>query len=270
MKNKQPIKKTLDQRRIVITRAPHQTESFRRQLEEHGATPISLPAIQIVPPPSWDAVDHALDHLSSFDWLVLTSTNGVRFLCNRLDQRSLRIPSSCKIASVGPATTEELENHQISVDLQPEETFRTRTLGKKMNQTLPANQDILLLRSNRANPELQSMLKDQGHQTSQENVYRLEKNTSLSKEEIQQRFTPLPDLLTFASSMTVEHFHDIVKSCLSSAHLQEIPAACIGPVTAKTARKHNYNVEILPDKYTIPALTEAIVQYYSNKKSADR
>jgi uroporphyrinogen III methyltransferase/synthase len=70
------------------------------------------------------------------------------------------------------------------------------------------------------------------------------------------------DVLTFASSSTVNNFAHLV----GRDHFQKLAAklviAVIGPVTAKTLEKFGLQTQIQPQTYTIPALTEAIVDYF--------
>lgn len=249
---------SFESHRIVVTRARHQISAFSEKLRSYGAEPVEIPAIRIAPPSNWSSVDERIQNLSHYQWLVFTSTNGVAMFFDRMDHHNSTIPEQCSIASVGPATSEELKSRGISVDLQPSNQFRTSQLGLDLQEVLPPNTNVLLPRSNRANPQLTEILREAGHNPDEIHVYRLVPNNQIPPDTLKTRFTPEPDLLTFASSMTVEYFCDITFPHLDSEHILDIPCACIGPVTAETARKKEFDVIIKPEQYTIPDLAEAI------------
>src|SRR5437588_4066415 len=76
----------LEGKRILITRAHHQAAEMARELEGLGATVISIPTIEIRPPQSFQPLDKALKKLPAYDWLILTSVNGVNALRKRMEK----------------------------------------------------------------------------------------------------------------------------------------------------------------------------------------
>ena len=80
-------------------------------LEELGAEVILVPAIEIRPPDDTEPLDQAIARLRTYDWLIFTSVNGVRFFTQRLDAsaRDMRALSSLKICTIGPATRAAVE-----------------------------------------------------------------------------------------------------------------------------------------------------------------
>ena len=113
----------LEGRRIVLPRAADQAEEFCRALREAGAVPIVFPTIGIAPLDDYAALDAALLSLASYDWVVFTSANGVRVVCDRV--RHSGLPSGvfnhCHVAAIGPATEALLHERGISVSLRPQE-----------------------------------------------------------------------------------------------------------------------------------------------------
>ena len=108
----------LEERRIVITRAAHQAGGFGHKLEQCGARVFYLPLIRIEPSPNARCPESP----DRFDWLVVTSVNGVNYL-NRcfLDAgQSLRNMTRCRIAAIGKATAEALAEHGLRADVVPE------------------------------------------------------------------------------------------------------------------------------------------------------
>jgi uroporphyrinogen-III synthase len=75
---------------ILVTRSLGQSNQFSDRLTAAGATVIEMPALEIGPPSSWEALDQAISHLSTFNWLILTSSNGVEYFFQRLEKSGSR------------------------------------------------------------------------------------------------------------------------------------------------------------------------------------
>jgi len=45
--------------------------------------------------------------------------------------------------------------------------------------------------------------------------------------------------------------------------MKDITVACIGPITADTAKNLGFDVHIIANSFTIPELCEAILDYYN-------
>src|SRR5689334_20209232 len=69
---------------IVITRPEAQAQEFVDLLRQVGAIPIIFPTIQIAPLADNTQLDAALGRLKEYDWVVFTSANGVRVVCDRM------------------------------------------------------------------------------------------------------------------------------------------------------------------------------------------
>src|SRR5262250_428096 len=122
-------RKPLFGRRIVVTRARAQAAGFVDALAAAGADVIPCPTIEIAPPASWAPLDAALAHVESYDWVVLTSVNGVEMFFERLRAlcRDVRTLHGVRIAAVGSETAAALGARGIVVDVVPEE-FRAEAV----------------------------------------------------------------------------------------------------------------------------------------------
>jgi uroporphyrinogen III methyltransferase/synthase len=245
--------KPLFGRRIVVTRSRGQASELTRLLEEKGAEVIELPTIEIRPPSRWTSLDRAIRNLPKYDWLAFTSANGVQYFFERLFRlkKDLRHLHGVKIAAIGPATARPIEVLGIHVDLVADE-FRGEALARKMIKKGVRGKTILLAQAKQAREVLRDELKKAGARVEVVEAYR----SVIPPVGTALRW-PLQnvDLITFASSLTVENFVKMVGAT-------KFPVACIGPVTAETAREHGLNVAVQPRKYTMPALVEAIVDYF--------
>jgi uroporphyrinogen III methyltransferase/synthase len=145
-------------KRILVTRPRHQAGDLVRQLEQFGAVPVVLPAVEILEPADWGPVDHALADLARYQWLVFTSANGVHALVRRLRQtgRDLRALGGLRLAAIGPATADALRGYHLEPDLVPAE-FRSECLAAALKERA-ADQRILLARADRGREVLREEL----------------------------------------------------------------------------------------------------------------
>ena len=119
-------------RLVLVTRPGEQAQELRELLAALGAEVLEQPGITVSDPPDWSPVDAALDHVASYDWLVFSSSNGVKRLLDRLLLRggSLEQLASVKLAAIGPGTAAELVRYGLAADVVPEE-YRAESLAER-------------------------------------------------------------------------------------------------------------------------------------------
>ena len=110
-------------KRILVTRAREQIEEFSHLIQRYGAHVIAFPTIEIAPPEDWHPLDEAIEKLDSYDWVIFTSVNGVRFFTQRLYEKGINITilAEKKICAIGPRTQRELEKLGLTVTFCPSE-----------------------------------------------------------------------------------------------------------------------------------------------------
>lgn len=243
-------------RRIVVTRAPDQAGELSDRLRALGADAIELPVISIQPPEDPGPLDRALDRLSTYDWLIFTSVNGVRFFLDRLDRspndlRSLR----ARICAIGPATKRAIESLHLKVDLMPAE-YVAESLVKAFAAEPLQGKRVLLPRAAVARDLIPAELAKLGVKIDVVEAYRnvVPPEAADRAREIfsaQER----PDWITFTSSSTVKNLVAIA----NPKSLRGIRIASIGPVTSETARALGLTVDAEAKQFTIDGLVEAIL-----------
>jgi len=257
--------KPLSGRRFLITRARDQTAVFSSSLRDLGAEVIELPTIEIVPPASWKGLDRAIDQITSYDWLIFTSANGVTFFWQRWKERNKdRLPPSLKICAIGPATAYQLMEKGIEVHYTPKE-FVAEAILKGFEKSVLKGKRILLARAKEARDVLPEGLRKMGANVDVVETYRTVKPKGGSKKLKELLTKGKIDAITFTSSSTVNHFVELLKKEDLRELLKNCAIGCIGPITARTAKNWKMRVQIQPKEYTIPALTQAIVQYFMRK-----
>jgi uroporphyrinogen III methyltransferase/synthase len=144
--------------RVLVTRPRHQAVDMVRRLEELGAVVYVLPVVAIREPADWAPVDRAIARLSSYQWLVFTSVNGVQAFLGRLRRlgNDLRALGGLKLAAIGPSTGEALERYFLKADLVPT-VFTSEHLAAAL-KPVASGQRVLLARADRGRELLHEQL----------------------------------------------------------------------------------------------------------------
>jgi uroporphyrinogen III methyltransferase/synthase len=250
-------------KKILVTRAREQASDLSERLRVLGAIPVEFPTIGILPPESWADVDHVLQQMMMYDWIIFTSANGVRFLVDRLfalgrDVRGLKGPRVC---AIGPKTAEALEALKIRVNFVPQE-YRAEGIFEGLKKEKLKGKNILIPRARVARDVLPEELRKAGAAVDVVEVYR----TVLPRESV----SGVRDLLgkkeisaiTFTSSSTVSNFVEMLGKEKARGLTAGIPVASIGPITAEKARELGIETTVMPPEYTIPALVQALAEHF--------
>ncbi|HLG96770.1 MAG TPA: uroporphyrinogen-III C-methyltransferase [Bryobacteraceae bacterium] len=241
-------------RKIVITRAADQAEELSDRLRALGADALELPVISIEPADDPGPLDRALDRLSTYDWLIFTSVNGVRFFLDRLDRSSHDLRSlKARICAIGPATRRAIENLHLKVDLMPSE-YVAESLVQAFASERLAGKRVLLPRAAVARDLIPAELSRLGAQVDVVESYRnvVPAGAAGRAREI---FSASPDWVTFTSSSTVKNLVSIT----GPESLERVRIASIGPVTSETARSLGLTVHAEAKQFTIDGLIQAIL-----------
>ena len=251
---------------VVITRPERQADDLARLLSAEGAYAITFPTIKIVPPTSWQELDEAIVQLTTYNWLIFTSANGVHFFFERLreKQKDIRDLKGIKICCIGPSTARQIEGKGISVDLVPQQFIAEGILQSFTGMDLKGKR-ILIPRAAKARDVLPEGLKKLGASVDVVTTYRTI-NSGRKKEELAALISGNKvDVITFTSSSTVANFVEIMGSDFKfPAH---IDIACIGPVTTATAKKAGFKIDISQEEYTMEGLVQSLINHAKNKLS---
>ncbi len=252
-----------------MTRAADQAGEFSRMLEERGAAVIECPTIELFPAES-EELDRAVDDLGSFDWLVLTSANAVRFFFELLGRKGKdsRALAGCRVCAVGPRTAEMLNGRGIIPDLVPEnfdgegvvEAFRKRGVnGAK----------VLFPRGDKAREVIPAGLNGIGAEVTSPVLYHNRVPESVPPAVLHELEKHKIDLITFSASSTVTGLAELLggKEKLCTL-LEGVTIASIGPITTKTCLELGLKVDIEPEKATLAELADAIEDFLTGDADA--
>ncbi len=256
--------KPLFGKRIVVTRSRAQASDLVTGLESLGADVLVFPTIKIIPPTSYAPMDRAIENIEKYRWIVFTSTNGVEAFFNRLFHlgRDVRALAGIKFCAIGPATGRQLRVYGIVADLQPTE-FIGESIVESFQQTQISDNKILLPRADIARTNLRTGLESLGAVVDEVTAYQTIFDTDHSVEIYDKVKRGNFDLITFTSSSTVKNFVAQIKQKNLPTSLYKAQVACIGPITGRTASQYGLRTDIQPQRYTIPDLVDAIVDYFN-------
>ena len=245
-------------KRVLVTRSREQSSALSQLLREQGADPVESPVLRIVPPDSYEGIDSAVGRLSGYDWVAFTSANGVRIFLERIMALGLdaRAFGGARLAAIGPATADELRRYGLQADLLPEE-FVAESLAVAMLSTGVEGKRVLLPRAEEAREVLGDALLEAGALVDRVVCYRtvpaLENAVRLRDE----LASGVIDAVTLASSSTARYLVEALGK--EAVSLLDRPViACIGPITAATARELGLRVDVEASEHTIPGLVQAL------------
>jgi uroporphyrinogen III methyltransferase / synthase len=259
-------KRPLSGKRVVVTRTREQASELVDRLSELGAECFEFPTIRITPPSDWAELDNAMGQVKGFDWIFFTSPNGVRFFFNRLESRGgdFRMLKGVRIGVIGPATAEALAQYHLRPDLVPDQ-YQAEHLLEALSQIPLVNKKVLIPRAAQARDVLPEGLRRMGAEVSVVSAYQT-LPAETEKEKLEELLAKGEvDCLTFTSSSTVIQFLALFPRQKILSLLRKMTIACIGPITAKTARDNGITVSVIAEEYTIPGIVKAIEDYYGSK-----
>jgi uroporphyrinogen-III synthase len=251
-------------KRIVVTRALAQAEGLSSLLRQFGADVIDAPVIEIHPPDSYEALDAALNTILDYDWLILTSVNGVEAMFSRLEPLGLSVDSlqHLKIAAIGPATEERIQDHGLVVDIVPQRYVAEEVV--RSLRKLTKGEKVLLVRAKVARDVIPEELRQAGAQVDVVEAYQTVVPQD-AKKRLQSIFSDGPvDAITFTSSSTVKNFLSLITATNIPEKLAKVKFASIGPVTSDALREFGLPVHVEADEYTMEGLAQAIVRLFGS------
>jgi uroporphyrinogen-III synthase len=249
--------KPLAGKTVMITRPERQSGGLRDQLEALGAEVAGVPVVDIAPPSDLAPLDSALKALESFDWLVLTSVNGVEAVRSRLGALGLTgVPQSLKIATIGPATAAACAEHLKAPDLTPKEF-----LSEAIAEALPSidGQSFLLARADLARRDLAEILANRGGKVTEVTAYRIVRNTEAKLPDVR------PDAITFTSAEVARATFDLLKAQGKESWLSTSALFCIGPITAAAIQGLGYQSAAVATEYDNHGLVTALVGFFDKE-----
>ena len=253
---------------ILVTRSVGQSNQFSDRLTSAGAKVIEMPTLEIGPPSSWEALDQAILHLSTFNWLILTSSNGVEYFFERLEKsgQDKNALSGVKIAVVGEKTAQSLQKQNIQADFIPP-NFIADSLVTNFPESLTGKKILFPRVESGGREVLVKELTAKGAEVIEVPAYESCCPQSIPAAAEYALVNNTVDIITFASSKTVLFFSQLTAHIFTynPENFARVCIASIGPQTSKTCQTIFGRVDIEAEEYTLEGLTNAIIKFYNNQ-----
>lgn len=257
-----PTPKPLSGLRVLVGRARHQASALSAGLRDLGADVIEIPFIEIRKPRSYRPLDTAIRDIAHYDWLILTSVNGVEAFWSRLQTKNKKQLSHLHIAAIGPATKAAIEARGWKVSVVPKE-YVAESVVASLRQKVKGKR-ILLARARVARDVIPRELRRAGAKVDVVEAYEtvLPRKSRVRLRALMRDPRRRPHVVTFTSSSTVKNFAALLGAGKSATALSKlldgVQLACIGPVTSATLNELGLSPAIEARQYTIPGLIKAI------------
>lgn len=245
-------------KRLLVTRPRGQVEALAKALRDAGFEPVCVPTVAVESAAD-RSLEAALEHLDDFDWLIVTSANGVPPLVPR-------VPADTRthIAAVGPATAEALRQAGIRVDHVPDD-YLTVAIANGLGDVRGRN--VLLARADAATPQLRDALIQRGAEVTEAVAYRTVEGPPTSREPLRRALETGLDGIVFSSGSTVRGLLALLDA-EEQEQARRIPALCIGPVTAEQAEASGFEVAVVAADHSGIGLTQAIADHFATEAMA--
>lgn len=264
-------------KRILVTRSRSQASELVGRIEELGGEPYEFPVIETVMPTSEEALSNirkALDRLDSYDWVFFTSVNGVEYFFRHLSEagKDIRSLARARIAAVGPATGAALRERGIAAEVL-KERYQAEGFVDAYGEEMKPGQQVLLPRGGLARDWLPRQLKEMGLGVTDVKTY----ETVLAGEDDDELMKLFEEggihAVTFTSSSTVTNLLRALERMGGTPPaelLRDSAVACIGPLTADTARNAGLHVSMMAKEATIDSLVEALCEWNKDEPRRHR
>jgi uroporphyrinogen-III synthase len=247
---------------VLVTRPPPGGQRLAELLTSRGFEVHLIPALVIVPPEDLSPLDAAASRAAQggYDWIVVTSANGVRALWEALAKidkepgsgAAAAVPRA-KIAAVGSATAEAAKRAGWSVELVPE-SFTGEGLLAAFEAIPIRGGRVLLAVAETARGVVPQGLSGRGADVDVVVAYRSAPAAGAEAARLRALLSEgRLDLVTLASPSAAEGVLEMAGSAVLG-----IPAAVIGPVTADAARALGFDVVAVADPHTAEGLADAV------------
>ncbi len=240
---------------MLVTRPEHDAQRFARALAARGAEAVIAPTIAIHPPDDAGALSHAAQNLSEYAWIVFLSRNAVDALFRALsdsglDARAVR----ARVAAIGTKTADHLEAHGVCPELVSRRSTSEDVARDVLERTREGDR-VLVLGAQEGRDVVRTVLAQSGRCPLAIAAY---KTTTVDDPSFSKKVARC-DMLAFTSGSTVRGFATLLggNAAARTAARGKI-VACIGPITAHEARDIGLQVDVVPDDFTVEALTAAL------------
>ncbi|WP_102026865.1 uroporphyrinogen-III synthase [Salirhabdus sp. Marseille-P4669] len=246
----------LEGKKVLVTRGANQAKELTKLISKFGGIPLQVPLLTYKKARRVDN-KKIISHLQQFDWIFFTSTNGVHFFMELLQEEDVSIPKHIRIGSVGKKTAEGLEQYGVPVHFIP-----TIYNADSMVEELPIHKDedkVLLVQGNRSRDVLPAYFEAEHIAYQPIVVYETASNELVKKDLEKVLGAHDLDIITFTSPSCVEAFFEL--GGLQAEYFVNTLCLCIGTTTEKAARAAGFENTLTPNQFTVVDMMDALIQF---------
>ena len=251
---------------FLNTRDSGSAPALTDMLVERGGAVVECPTIELTRPLHWGPFDNRLKSVTQDDWIVFTSANAVRATLDRI--WSLNLPygalALARLAVIGQGTGDVLRAEKLEIDLVPpfsQQEVLLRSLLQKMRK----DDRVWIPRAQEARDVLERGLRAAGYEVVVTPVYRTVPPEGGIQPAVDNLLADRIDWLLFTSTSTVTNFFELMDEETRHGLEHRWPkVACIGAVTAETAREFGLMVQVVPARQDMSGMVEAIAEYVTH------
>jgi uroporphyrinogen III methyltransferase/synthase len=253
-------------KRILITRARQQISQLKDKLVNEGAEVIEIPLIEVKPFIEKDTVIDVFSEIATYEWIVFTSANGVRYFMDLFFKafKDVRSFGPMRIACLGDATAKEFEPFHLEVDLISKKQSSIALAEELILTDSLDSANVLVVEGNKNGKELSQKLENDGlaivdrFQLYETNLVKLDP----SEDKVKDYCEKGADVIIFTSTSTVQSYtknKEILK--LKKSACQPIISS-IGPATSKELESNGMKVDIESPKASLDKMVESLVHHF--------
>ena len=264
------MKKVLQNKNIVLTRAKNQSLETIDRLKDLGANVISFPTIKINTITNDSNLDETIKNIHKYNTIIFTSENAVKSLLEKIAELKVNFdPRAFFVISIGDKTSQSCIENGFRIDFQS--TFASSdSLLKELGYIDLVGRKILIPSSTLSKENQFALLEDHGAEITSIPVY---KNTPNNSDALMNELRLINDvnidLFIFTSPSTFKGFLDIIDIEDPIKYFENKNIAVIGPITKKALNKAGIAPNIVPQNFTMNYLIEEIIKYFSIEKVVD-
>jgi len=249
---------SLNGKRILITRALHQSFEMAEKITKLDGVPITIPVQNIQKASAFSDQSTVNKLVSEAEWVIFTSANAVDYFVQNITTECKNDLHKKRIAVVGEKTKKKVQEYGVSVTFMPEK-YTGQALASELGKLLENETNLLFVKGSLASDRVPTILSQLGHNVKELTVYETVPNRESEHQLIEILSTNGIDILTFLNPYSVDQFYQLIEKKIDLKKMNEYKLACIGEVTVEKAKQLGFQHIIFPTVYTVEALLLEII-----------
>lgn len=245
-------------KKVLVPRGAGQAKSFSQLVEKYGGISIEIPLIAFRPIELTEQLQHAMNEIDTYDWIVFTSNVTVETFFSFYKKKENQ--SFPRIAVIGKKTEEVLKEKGFKAEFVPS-AYVTEVFTEEFLPMVPSGSKVLIPKGNLAREYISTSLSNHGVLVEEIVIYETYMPDDSREKLAKMLAEDEMDILMFTSPSTVNHFMSVVKEYQLESHIERCVISCIGPITEKKLQAFGLPVHVSPKEYTVKEMVKSTIEY---------